>query len=447
MNYNMLIFDDGIGASKLVRSILSNQPFNIIEGNNNSSFSAQCKQHSADLVLLDFNISHSEDGYSICKKLKSQDSKIKVIIIFDTFDQPDHLKISESKIDNFIYRPFDGEKLVSVCRNAVGLESSKIINTSTLTKDNIVQTEKNVEDEIGGWEMIVPDVISSNAEIAETSDQFENHLVPGVITKEHQISQEPTNVNVKGDKFLAAQSTTTSSAKFPQQSDLEFPEEEETFAVNANSPSAVKEEKTSLVDLAQIAASQKDHLGKLKAQINEEVEGDFWKADETDVIPAEMSTGQTISQASSHMAVQAEEIFQKVEKQALKQEIMANVREHMLLDLKKEIMEELRSEIITNLSSSDREKIIEELKANVIKNMKDKIYQDLFLKLSKELHHEIWHKLKEELLASGTNYLGDKISDHFIKEVVPMLRNDVPLLAQELIQNELMRIRRLIDGE
>lgn len=431
MDYNLIIFDDSIGVLKLVRSILSEQPFQIIEGNQNVSLSAQCKQHSVDIVLLDFNISHSEDGYSITKKLKEQNSKIKVIIIFDTFDQPDNAKILESKVDDYIYRPFDGEKLISVCRNAVGLESSKLINMTTLTKDKVVQSEKSLEDEVSAWEMMIPDVISSNSDAEMNSEELENQLVPGVITKEHQLPKEVTTVEV------------TTSVKYPQAADLEFPD----VISETKADDSLKEEKTSLVDLAKIAATQKDHLGKLKEQISEEVEDDFWKADESDLIPAEMSTTQTLNQSASHVSIPAEEIFQKVERQALKQEILANVRDQMLIDLKKEIMEELRSEIVTNLSSNDREKIVNELKSNVIKTMKDKIYEDLFSKLSKELHHEIWHKLKEDLLSSGSSYLGDKISDHFINEIVPMLRNDIPVLAQELIQNELIRIRRLIDGE
>jgi CheY-like chemotaxis protein len=437
MEYKILVFDDGLAVAKLVKSILVNEPFDVIEGDIAQSYSVQCKKHQADLVLLDFNVAIDKDGYEISTQIKSDINSVKIVLVFDTFDQPDINRIQSSGVDDYIYRPFDGEKLIKTCRHLVGLETTRITKIKDVAVEK--QTEKSkeeIEKEVSGWNIMIPDIINAHSEFAEESSDFDNNLVPGIIEKQNT----PSNNDRR------------SGPAYPSSSDLAFPDEptrtEHTMVVSAES--LVKEnndEKTELVDLTKIAAAQKDLLGKLKEQIQDEVEDDFWSAEESDVIPAEMSQERILGQGKQAVQHQVEDIFNKVEQTALKQEIMATIRDQMLQDFKKEILEELRSEIITNLTPADRNKIIEDLKANVIKTMKEKLYEELFAKLSKEIHHEIWHKLKEELFASGSGYLEEKISQHFIRDVVPMLRADVPALTQEMIQAELIRIRRLIEGQ
>ncbi len=442
MDYRLLVFDDGVAVAKLIKSILANEPFEIIEGDNNKSLPVQCREYKADLVLLDFNLTVDKDGYELSSLIKSEINSVKIILVFDTFDQPDNAKIQLSGVDDYIYRPFDGEKLIKTCRHLMGLETTRL----TKIKDLAVQNEKSkeeIEKELSNWEMLIPEIINAQSEFAEELADFDNNLVPGIIEKSHQTSSQ--------------QRQQRSNPAYPSTSELAFPDEptrsEHTIVVNTsslmkeNKELPVHDEKTALVDLAKIAASQKDLLGKLKEQIQDEVEDDFWSAEDSNVVPAEVSKDKILSQSKHSYQQNTEEIFDKVEQTALKQEIMATVRDQMLQDFKTEILKELREEIITNLSPADRNKIIEDLRNNVIKEMKNKLYEELFSKLSKELHHEIWYKLKEDLFSSGSGYLEQKISEYFIRDVIPMLRSDVPALTQEMIQNELIRIRRLIEGE
>lgn len=453
MNYKLLVLDDGLGVAKLVRSILVDQPFDVIEGDENKPFAKQAKAQQADLVLLDFNISIEKNGYEICASIKAELKNVKVVLVFDTFDQPDNAKLQEFNIDDYLYRPFDGEKLIKTCRHMMGLETTRITKIKELSvqEDQTGKTNDQIEEEMTNWEILVPDVINARAEFSEELSDFDNNLVPGIIEKVDRTASTNTNKS-------------RNEPAYPSQDDLAFPDEptrtEQTMVLKAakipekinedSNNQASTEEKTEVVDLTKIAAAQKDLLGKLKEQIQDEVETDFWSPEEADKVPAEMSKDSiesNITNSSPAVMAGAEKIFDKVEQNAMKHEIMATIRDQMLVDLKKDILKDLREEIITKLSPEDRKNIVEDLKANVYREMKERIYEDLFSKLSKEIHHEIWHKLKEELFHSGSGYLESKISDYFQKDVIPLLKEDVPALTQELIKNELIRIRRLIDSE
>lgn len=450
MDYKLLVFDDGLGVTKLVKSILANEPFEIFEGHKNLPLTTQAKNVNADLVLLDFNISSELNGYKLCSSLKSEIDHIKVVLFFDTFDQPDNLKMQEHGVDDYLYRPFDGEKLVKTCRHIVGLETTRIIKTKDKTvQDHPEKSKSEIEEEVSNWEILVPEIINNQAEFSEEHIDFDNNLVPGIIDKE-----EITNKDIKKHK--------KSGPAYPSEADLAFPEEptrtEHTMVMKSSKvieesksiSNKSDEEKTAVVDLTKIASAQKDLLGKLKMQIQDEVEDDFWSSEESEKIPAKMSNESIIGnsvQSGLTPGTKVENIFNKVEQNALKQEMMATIRDQMLVDLKSEIIKELREEIITKLTADDRKDIVEDLKANVYKEMKERIYEDLFAKLSKEIHHEIWNKLKEDLFNSGSGFLEKKISDYFTRDVIPMLKSDIPALTQELIQNELIRIRRLIDSE
>lgn len=440
MVHKLLVFDDGLGVAKLVRSILADEPFDVIEGDKDRSLPGQCKQYEAELVLLDFHMGSGVDGYELSSTIKNANKDLKVVLVFDTFDQPDNDKIQEVGVDDYIYRPFDGEKLVKTCRHLMGLETTRITKMKEIAvQQNSDKSLDQIEEEVSNWEILVPEVINQQAEFSEESADFENNLVPGIIEKVEKSQKTKTDHKIKGPTYPSAE-------------DLAFPDEptrtNQTMVMKSPALpeeleiNELKEEKTALVDLTQIAATQKDLLGKLKEQIQDEVETDFWTPEDTEIVNREASQNH-----SSNLTTQAEEIFEKVEKNALKHEILATIREQMLQDLKKEIFTELRAEIITNLTDEERESIIHDLKNNVIKEMKDKIYDDLFLKLSKEIHQEIWQKLRDDLFNSGSGFLEGKISKYFMSDVIPMLKNDVPALTQELIQNELIRIRRLIDNE
>lgn len=448
MSYKLLVFDDGLGVAKLVKSILVNEPFEVVDGDEARPLPAQAKQHQADLVLLDFNISSEKNGYELSASLKAEVKDVKVVLVFDTFDQPDTSKMQESGVDDYVYRPFDGEKLLKMCRHVMGLETSRIFKMKdVVVQDHEGKSKGQIEEEVSNWEILVPEIINDKAAFSEEHIDFDNNLVPGIIDIEEKTATHQSSSRKSGPAY-------------PSQEDLAFPDEptrtEHTIVMKSvklpeNAPfEKIDDEKTAVVDLTKIAAAQKDLLGKLKEQIQDEVETDFWSAEESVNAPAEMSKESMVNNvaAGNHTNLgNAEQLFDKVEQNAMKHEIMATIRDQMLVDLQKELRNELREEIITKLTSEERKNIIDDLKNNVYREMKDKIYQDLFTKLSKEIHQEIWQKLKDELFNSGSGFLEKKVSEYFIRYVIPMLKSDVPALTQELIQNELIRIRRLIDSE
>ncbi len=451
MHYKILILDEGVSVPKLVRSILDGHPFDIDEGSKSSSIKDQIKKYQSDLLMLDFNYSLDEDAYSIAKNIKKDFPNLKLLLVYGTFDQPDRLKMQEVGVDDFIYKPFDGKKLITACMHLVGLETTKHNIENNMNQEIFVAAPENndnnskldLDNEISQWKMSIPDIISKRD---NDSEEMDDVLVPSILgandTSEHKASNHPTQ----------AKHQLPYDKSYPSDSDLEYPEEQtqttQTLVVHSVKPQAENEsgEKTELVDLAQITSSQKDLLGKLKAQIKDEVENDFWNPEDADVLHGDIKQDVIgSSKVNAPGITDSEELFQKVEIQALKQEVLGTIRSQMLKELRAEIMDELRQELITNLSDSERIQILNELKNNFFNEIRSKLYEEIKAELILNFQENLLSELKVGLLNNGEIYLDKKVSEYFKKEAVPRLQEKLPDLAQEYIKEELLRIRRLME--
>jgi len=530
MNYRLLIADDSSNSQKLIKAILRGQNFELFSQESIEGLYEKITYHEIDLLLLDFSFSTDDDGYSIAKKIKQLSPQIKVLIIYGTFDQPDKEKISLAQVDDFIFTPFDGEKLIKSCLHLLGIETTRTLhnNSGALKLKAKEEVYKEIEFEISKWNIAVPDIMSENELIA---DSFDNMDVPGIldvknalslntdpeksvnfinkseiskinIKKEIQNQQQVDNVSIKSK----SSNHSFSSSHYPSENDLEYPEitsseksithsqrdflamknqdldffknefiqqkndEERTDITtvgrieNKNGLKhaskkqvekiAIEEngEKTEVVDLAKVNKAQADLLEKLKAQINEEVENDFWESEDpseslskTGIIANQPNYSAMMnSQNSLHSDLMK---FDKAEFVALKNEMIDTIKNKILKDVKKEILVELKQDIKFTLSEREKDKLVSDLKKTFIKESSDLIYEEVKEDLVVEVKNELKSKITNSLQQHFDKILTDHVKEFMLKQGIASIQKKLIEETENLVKLELARVRKIVEED
>lgn len=522
--HRVLVADNSQNIQKLVKVVLKDQPFEVISFDQNAEIVNQVIDRRVDVLLLDFALSDKQDGYALAYEIKTRFPHCQVMLLFGTFDQPDKEKLHASKVEDFLYKPFDGEKLIKACNRLAELSSDKStkmensynknMNTAALvgnkssTTQSAIKLKAELEKEISHWQISVPEVLF------ESNDQnniLDGTDVPGVIGDDlaHDLGLQ----NSVTDSPVATMSSNpplnnsprdyyATEKLYPKDDDLEYPsiaeDEPEIIKAEQSHPSiealknlpteleaqinlqqqdreadqmlaelssvpsvAPKDEvvekfdRTEVVDMHKISEAQADLLGKLKAQIKEEVEEDFWHADDHEV---EVSTQSSIpskknnekekkKNSSKDLFRDSESVFSLAEKQALKNEILASIRHKMVAEIKFEIVAELRTQLISDLTPVDREKIISDMKKNFNKDSHQKILKELVSNLSTSLKAELVPMVKSQLQEHGLEMLQELALKYFESEAKQDLWDKVVHLAENQIKHELSQIRKVVEDQ
>jgi DNA-binding response OmpR family regulator len=77
MAVKILLADDSLTIQKVVKISLANEPFEIIVCDNSSSLVSMTLEHKPALVLLDFNLSDSKNGYELAQSVLDTNPAIK----------------------------------------------------------------------------------------------------------------------------------------------------------------------------------------------------------------------------------------------------------------------------------------------------------------------------------------------------------------------------------
>ncbi len=128
-NPTILIVDDEVEINiKLLRNILENEGFNVLEAHNGPDARAISRKKLPDLILLDI-IMPEEDGYITCQKLKEDfiTADIPVIFISAISDSISKIKGFNLGAVDYITKPFDQAEVLA--RTKIHLKLSSAIKT------------------------------------------------------------------------------------------------------------------------------------------------------------------------------------------------------------------------------------------------------------------------------------------------------------------------------
>jgi PleD family two-component response regulator len=108
----VLVADDDENVINIIRDSVEPDLFEVLDAANGKEALGVVFAESPDILVLDIMMPDM-DGYSVCEKLKEQDStkKLPIIILSAKTGVEDKLKAMELGIDDYIVKPFDPREL------------------------------------------------------------------------------------------------------------------------------------------------------------------------------------------------------------------------------------------------------------------------------------------------------------------------------------------------
>lgn len=289
MGVKILLADDSPTVHKVIKIILANEPFEVVECSREADLIPKLEQHNPTIVFLDFNFSENLTGYDLCRSIKDKSPSTKVLMMYGTFDAIDEATLLDSGADQHVIKPFDTNRFVFQVRaladttdpepmdewNVRETVEKQTPDVQQMTQDTV----GTLDDSLSDWGMMVPGVIGKTEGSPE---------LPPVIGEE---SLQPQAQPQAMASIVDHQAHATEAQAIPNEQDLEYPD----FGKSLEIQDAPKP-KSKLIALNELAPDGSNDSGRtpglelnteaedegiknIESQIRDEIEADLWSVD------------------------------------------------------------------------------------------------------------------------------------------------------------------------
>ena len=111
-NHKILVVDDDARLRSLLERYLSEQGFQVRGVANAEQMDRLLKRENFNLMVLDLMLP-SEDGLSICRRLRSADNMIPIVMLTAKGDEADRILGLEMGADDYLPKPFNPRELLA----------------------------------------------------------------------------------------------------------------------------------------------------------------------------------------------------------------------------------------------------------------------------------------------------------------------------------------------
>lgn len=113
MDKKILIVDDSPTARDLITGVLQHEGFKILTASNGEEALMKAQNESPDLILLDV-VMPGQNGFQVCRKLKSSDctKDIKIILVTSKSQKSDRFWGLKQGADDYLVKPFEKSDLL-----------------------------------------------------------------------------------------------------------------------------------------------------------------------------------------------------------------------------------------------------------------------------------------------------------------------------------------------
>lgn len=141
---NILVADDSLTIQKVVAITLASQSYNIKKCLNEEELIKQLELGDNNLLLLDFNLSTTKNGYDLAKEILKISPSLPIMAMMGTFDTIDENLLLEAGILDKVVKPFESEKFINKCKALIESKSKEDI-----TLDEEVRAKEQDEELFG----------------------------------------------------------------------------------------------------------------------------------------------------------------------------------------------------------------------------------------------------------------------------------------------------------
>lgn len=124
-NYKILVVDDDMRLRSLLERYLTEQGFQVRSTANAEQMDRILTRESINLIVLDLMLP-GEDGLSICRRLRSQNNPIPIIMITAKDEEVDRIVGLEIGADDYIPKPFNPRELLARIRAVLRRQANEL---------------------------------------------------------------------------------------------------------------------------------------------------------------------------------------------------------------------------------------------------------------------------------------------------------------------------------
>lgn len=341
MSEKILVADDSPTIQKVVGITLANTDYDLVQAQSEEDLMSSLASDKFDLLLLDFNLSESKDGYELCQKVHEAAPDLKIMIMLGTFDTVEDHRLEGFGVIERVIKPFESSKFIKKVKDSLelGLDNSDDFSSdddftsldennpfeSDSSENDFDNSDQDLEDE---WTISGPQVEEDDEPMPEGNFLEDGHSnvrnelasevqgwgmsVPGVIGQassagavmpdaigegsddnfglsEDSLSEENATGEWDASQLLSEEDTTA----MPAQEDLDYPDMDMSSDDDVEKPSSSlvslddlaededDEEELEATDPQIIISPQEDSADLAAALDDEDDGGDFWAADES----------------------------------------------------------------------------------------------------------------------------------------------------------------------
>ncbi len=203
MSKNILIVENDAALSRAMKDKLTARGFGVDETNDGKGCAELIRRTKPDLVVLAVDLSAGQNGYIICKKLKSDDElKATPVIIVGNPDGFGQHKKLKTHADDYLGKPFDPQAIIDRAGALIGLPelpAQEVVEDESLNLNELMDEDKNA----GGVEDISLDGPTNEETVGNNDPDFE--MVDAMFDDKTSTSQapkhEPVEEELKSTEF------------------------------------------------------------------------------------------------------------------------------------------------------------------------------------------------------------------------------------------------------
>ncbi|SFU59284.1 two-component system response regulator OmpR [Xenorhabdus koppenhoeferi] len=163
-SYKILVVDDDMRLRALLERYLSEQGFQVRSAANAEQMNRLLIRESIQLIILDLMLP-GEDGLSICRRLRSQNNAVPIIMISAKGEEVDRIVGLEIGADDYLPKPFNPRELLARMRAVLRRQTNELPGAPT--SDNAVVQFGKFKLDLGTREMFHQD-----EQLSLTSGEF-----------------------------------------------------------------------------------------------------------------------------------------------------------------------------------------------------------------------------------------------------------------------------------
>ncbi|WP_237385779.1 osmolarity response regulator transcription factor OmpR [Xenorhabdus sp. Sc-CR9] len=129
-SYKILVVDDDMRLRALLERYLSEQGFQVRSAANAEQMNRLLTRESIQLIILDLMLP-GEDGLSICRRLRSQNNAIPIIMISAKGEEVDRIVGLEIGADDYLPKPFNPRELLARMRAVLRRQTNELPGAPT----------------------------------------------------------------------------------------------------------------------------------------------------------------------------------------------------------------------------------------------------------------------------------------------------------------------------